>query len=228
VKTRHLAGAVCAACLTAVSFRADAALLSRVSGQAYYDDVRNVTWVADGNLAKTSGFDADGAMSWTQAQSWITSLNAASYLGVNDWRLATTLDTGTPGCNFGYSGTDCGYHTTGELADFFYGALGNTGIYDTSGVQQPCGVNAPTYCLTNTGPFAHMQREWYWYGTEYAPNTTHAWVFDTRSGYQTDGAKFAEYYAWAVRSGDIGAVPEPGAAWLMSCALALFAIARRR
>ena len=226
VTLHRLAGAFCTISLCAISFAANASLLSRAGGQAYYDDVNNLTWVADANLAKTSGYDADGAMSWTQAQAWVSSLDAANYLGASDWRLPVTLDTGTPGCNFGYSGTDCGYNTIGELASLFFGALGNAGGYNTAGVLQPCISAVPAYCLTNTGPFSDAQRGYYWYGTEYAPNTTHAWVFDTRSAYQVDGLKAAEYYAWAVRSGDIAATPEPGLGCMLSAALGLLGAAR--
>ncbi len=75
-------------------------------------------------------------MMWSEAQAWIGTLNTASYLGTNDWRLPTVTDTGTPGCNFAYTGTDCGYNvdlSTGEMAHMFYSTLGNTSHYNTSG-----------------------------------------------------------------------------------------------
>ena len=129
---------------------ANAALLSRVGGLAYYDTATNLTWVADGSLAFTSGYDDDGVMTWTQAVEWIDSLNAQNaglgYLGETNWRLPTVTDTGTPGCNFAYIGTDCGYNVdlaTGEMARLFYGTLGNTGEFNTSGVQQPCAALQP-------------------------------------------------------------------------------------
>ncbi|MGC2049525.1 MAG: DUF1566 domain-containing protein, partial [Gallionella sp.] len=98
---------------------ANATLVSALGGQVVNDTDLNITWLADANYAKTSGYDFDGLMSWAGAQSWITSLNTANYLGFNDWRLPTVTDTGTPGCNFAYSGTDCGYNVdtaTGEMA----------------------------------------------------------------------------------------------------------------
>ncbi len=91
---------------------ANAALLSRAGGSAYYDTATNLTWVADANLASTSGYDLNGSMTWTQSVGWIASLNAQSggqgYLGTNDWRLPAVTDTGTAGCNFAYTGTNCG------------------------------------------------------------------------------------------------------------------------
>ena len=32
--------------------------------EAYYDTALNITWLADANYAKTSGYDADGLMNW--------------------------------------------------------------------------------------------------------------------------------------------------------------------
>ena len=73
---------------------ANAALLSRAGGQAYYDDVLNITWLADANLADTNdfgvaGINANGTMTWDKAQEWIGAMNTANYLGTNTWRLPT-------------------------------------------------------------------------------------------------------------------------------------------
>ncbi len=213
---------------------ANAALLSRSGGLAYYDTATNLTWVADANLAKTSGYDADGLMTWTQSVGWIASLNAQNaglgYLGTNDWRLPTVTDTGTPGCNFAYTGTDCGYYVnlaTGEMARMFYSTLGNTGYYNTSGVTTGC-AGAPNYCLTNTGPFSNLQPRSYWSGTEYAPDTINAWAFGFHNGFQGRSNKAGGLYAWAVRPGDIAPVPIPGAVWLFGGALTLLGAVRRR
>lgn len=54
-----------------------AGLLSRGAAQAalhgrggglLYDDVLDVTWLQDANYAKTSGYDADGWMTWSAAK----------------------------------------------------------------------------------------------------------------------------------------------------------------
>ena len=66
---------------------ADATLLSRSGGLAYYDDVLNITWVADANLSQTFGQSATGELYLDEAQAWIASLNTADYLDVNNWRL---------------------------------------------------------------------------------------------------------------------------------------------
>ena len=140
--------------------------------EAYYDTDLNITWIADANLAATNTFGVpiySFGMSWSMANEWIAAMNTAAYLGYSDWRLTTVADTGTPGCNFAYSGTDCGYSvdlTTGAMAHMFYSTLGNTPGIDTSGVQQPCYRDfAGPGCLTNTGPFSNLQPELYWSGT---------------------------------------------------------------
>lgn len=213
---------------------ANAALVSRSAGLAYYDTATNLTWVADANLAKTSGYDADGLMTWTQSLGWIASLNAQSaglgYLGKNDWRLPTVTDTGSSGCDFAYTGTDCGFNVdlaTGEMARMFYGTLGNTAFYNTGGAPTGC-PGAPNFCLTNTGPFSNLQPDNYWTGTEYAPATSFAWLFKFSSGNQGSISKSFGIYSWAVRTGDIAAVPVPGAVWLFGGALTMLGAVRRR
>ncbi len=211
---------------------ANAALLSRSAGLAYYDTVLDITWVADANLAQTSGYDTDGEMTWDAAQTWIGTLNTASYLGANNWRLPTVTDTGAPGCNFAYTGTDCGWNvdvSTGEMARMFYSTLGNTGNYNTSGATTggPCLIG-PNHCLTNTGPFSNLQPDIYWSGTEYAPATSLAWFFGFAPGSQGHIIKSTGSHAWAVRPGDIAAVPGPGTAWLLGSGLMLLGRSVRR
>jgi|CXWL01.1.fsa_nt_gi hypothetical protein len=209
---------------------ANAALVSRSGGQAYYDTATDLTWVADANLAQTSGYDADGLMTWSAAQTWVGTLNTASYLGVTNWRLPTVTDTGTSGCNVAFTGTDCGWNVnlaTGEMARMYYSTLGNTGYYNTSGVPTGCSIVSP-YCLTNDGPFSNLQPNNYWSGAEYAPATSLAWLFSFFYGSQDYSFKSVAMYAWAVRPGDIAAVPVPGAVWLFGGALTLLGAVRRR
>ncbi|MCP3869616.1 MAG: DUF1566 domain-containing protein [Gammaproteobacteria bacterium] len=229
-----------------------AALESRLSGDAYYDTVLDITWLADANLAASNSFgltyganlgthlsdtsgvsgivNANGTMNWPGALHWIDAMNAfdsgTGYLGSNGWRLPTMLDTGTPGCNYSKSGgTDCGYNVqTGsastilteysEMASLFYDTLGNLAYYDTAGNPDQSG-----WGLYNTGPFSNLQSDFYWSGLEYAPNTDGAWIFDFYDGYQDFDYKNLSDYAWAVQSGDVGAVPIPAAVWLFGSGL---------
>lgn len=223
--------------LCLLSMSANAALLSRAGGLAYYDDVLGITWLADANYAQTSGYDSDGVMTWSAAQTWITSLNTANHLGVNDWRLPTVTDTGPSGCDFAYTGTDCGYNvdlSTGEMAHLFYSTLGNLPTYNTSGGLNLCASGpAPYYCLTNVGPFSNLQPSYpYWSGTVYAPNPAFSWYFNFSGGTQRgcDGARcVSNGNAWAVFDGDaLAPVPVPAAVWLFGGALGVLGWVRRK
>jgi hypothetical protein len=209
---------------------ADAALLSRVGGQAYYDDVLDITWLADANYAYTSGFDGNGLQQWGEANNYVAWLNTNNHLGSNTWRLPTIVDSGALGCQFTYNGTDCGYNVdlnTSEMAHLFYSTLGNVGYYDTSGVATGCSVTTPL-CLTNTGPFSNVDDYYYWSGTTYAQSPTQAWYFGFGTGSQNYNPKTNGYRAWAVMSGDISPVPVPSAVWLFGSALGVMGLARRK
>ena len=177
-----------------------------------YDSLQNITWTQDANI---NGLDNwDNQVAWAAGHSQIHS----EYGTFDDWRLPTVTDTGTSGCNYAYTGTDCGYNvdtSTGEMASLFYDSLGNLAFYDTSGNSSQSG-----WGLTNTGPFTNLQSSYYWSGTEYAPDTYDAWDFSFYFGTQGNGSyKFTGYYALAVRSGDVAAVPVPAAVWLFGSAL---------
>jgi hypothetical protein len=223
---------------------AQAALLGRAAltpggtdYQAYYDDVLNITWLADANYAQTSGYDTDGVMLWPVAESWIASLNSTNHLGVDNWRLPFVVDTGTPGCTFAYSGTDCGYNVQtisgstiySEMAHLYYVTLGNVGFFNAGG--GPTGCDAQTHvCEIDTGPFHNLQQTGdYWAGSEYGLK---AWHFSYRDGAQNTTWKthneWPGFYAWAVRSGDISSVPIPAAVYLFGSALGLMGVMRRK
>lgn len=67
---------------------ARATLIDRGGGMIYDTDL-NITWLADANYAKTSGYDADGLMTWAAANAWAQNL---TYGGYTDWRLPKTLE----------------------------------------------------------------------------------------------------------------------------------------
>lgn len=69
------------------SVSSQASLVARDGGMVY-DDVNNITWAVDANLAQTSGYDADGLMTWTDAVAWADQLTLGGY---TDWALPTTV-----------------------------------------------------------------------------------------------------------------------------------------
>jgi hypothetical protein len=233
-----LASSLVAVCLVTagLSGAAQAALVDRGGGLIYDTDL-NVTWLQDTNYAQTSGYDADGLMTWSQATTWAANLSyydSVRNVTYTDWRLPTTTDTGTSGCNYAYSGTDCGYNVnpaSSEMAHLYFTELGNLSAYTTSGAFRggSIGVN---WGLVNKGSFVNFQSNYYWSGTGYAPDPSYAWSFYTVSGNQDYNIKanrfFASFYALAVRPGDVAAVPEAQTYALMLAGLGLVGAAVRR
>jgi hypothetical protein len=186
-----------------------------------YDATLNVTWLRNANV--------NGATNWNTAMTWASNLTTGSGATViSDWRLPTMADPATVR-NWSYGGTNAGYNvapSSGEMASLFFSTLGNKSHVDTSGVWQPGDG------LTNVGSFQNMQYDVYWLGTEYAPSSSDAWLFVTTDGGQNAGPKIHpdnQFYALAVRNGDVAPVPEPETYAMLLAGLGLIgAIARRR
>lgn len=257
----RLLGAVSACAITFTSLSANAALVSRLGGQAYYDDVLDVTWLADANLVASNTFGlayntdlgmhpsdnypgsytntilTDGRMSWGASLHWTDAMNAdggTGYLGFDDWRLPTWVDTGAIACDTTNNGTDCGYNVqTGnaatmvysEMASIWYDTLGNLAYRDTAGSP-----NQPGWGLTNTGPFSNVQLNNYWLGVEYPTDPIRAIYFSAVDGFQHNNDKSFTRSVWVLRSGDsFSIVPVPAAVWLFgSGLLGLIGIAKRK
>jgi len=81
----------------------------------------------------------------------------------------------------------------------------------------------------NVSEFTELKASWYWSGTEYADNTDDAWNFFMPNGYQDyDDKSHNYYYGLAVRSGQVSAVPVPGAIWLLGSGLAGLTVLKRK
>ncbi|MHB8744447.1 MAG: Lcl domain-containing protein [Sulfuricaulis sp.] len=201
---------------------AHAALVTALGGQVVNDTDFNVTWLANANLAATNTFGliyglnygndvfgnpsiiySNGAMTWGGAQKWIAAMDAANYLGYSDWRLPTTLQPDAS-CQYQSGGVSYGWFCTGsEMGHLFYSELGGVG-----------GQNIATTHNANYGLFQNVQSG-YWSG----PSSGGAWVFDFYDGNQTPYDTVNTWTAWAVRTGQVAAVPLPGAAWLLGSGL---------
>ncbi len=161
-------------------------------------------------------------MSWSAANSWASGL---IYEGYDDWRLTSVSPVNGTAFNYSYSNdgsSDHGYNITSpqsEMSYMFYQNLGNTGYVDTS--ENTTGCSGTDFCLTNKDIFGNgnLQAYVYWSAEEYTPDTRMAWGFVTEAGYQDIYEKNSEFYAWAVRSGDVSVVPLPAAIWFYGTGL---------
>ncbi|HXQ17901.1 MAG TPA: hypothetical protein VN814_25055 [Caulobacteraceae bacterium] len=131
-------------------------------GQVVYDATQGVYWLADANLAShtsvraqmnVSGIDPNGAMDFQTALAWVGALNAASYLGHNNWQLPVTPktdstcdDTGSQGGSFG---PGCQASALGNL---FYVGLK---------ASYPDGV-LPNFTVAAPRFFQNMALSYYW------------------------------------------------------------------
>lgn len=187
---------------------AQAALIDR-GGGLVYDSVQDLTWLQDGNFAATSGHPIPpfegfptpaGHMSFEQQLLWAESLGVGGY---TDWRL--------PRGEF-QPGDD---------------PLAITPVVSSELHTLWLQLGSPPPEQTSAGPFFNIQpghyaagfRDGVLAGPIFAP-----WgelgAFDLEP--------FFYQGAWAVRDGDVAAVPEPGSQALMLAGLALLGVAAAR
>jgi hypothetical protein len=194
-----------------------------------YDSAQNITWLQDANYAKTSGYDSSGNMTWDQAIAWVAQLN---YGGHDDWRLSSARLIGSNG--FSYDGsTDRGYNISrSELGSLFF-ELGNIANCNTSGA---CGQPGSGFIHTSfvdpdsnqSVGFLNVLPASYWQAEAWMLDPIYSWRFNNSVGSQNSEFAFNEFYAWAVRDGDVADIPVPAAAWLFGSSLAGLLAVRRR
>lgn len=196
----------------------NAALLGRLettpgSGdyQAYYDDDLNITWLADANFAKTTGYSdphsADGSMPWAVSNAWAASLTIQ---GISGWRLPRVEPVNDLAFNYSYAvngTTDNGFNisawrspyagsTANELAHLFFNTLGNKGF------RNLVGEVLSDWSVFNSVPFANVASDYYWTDTESGVDPDKAGAFSF-SGEQSWGSKNFYFRAWPVFPGDV-------------------------
>lgn len=252
MKKTYIRTLLCASALSLVSTLANSALVSRLGGLAVYDTDLDITWIANANLLSTETFglpvgtnlgphpsDSDNLSSgmisslradWVGALHWIDAMNAANYLGFNDWRLP---DAGLPdaGCTSDQAGTtpsgdSTGYNCAGgEFGHLYYTELG------VPAGSWIAGANAdPSVSLFdqqgNPGISTFLGFP-YWTSSESGAGL--AMYFNPTNGRAVSDNKSFFRQVIAVRSGDVGVVPIPAAVWLFASGfLGLVGLSRRK
>ena len=201
----RIIGALSAALFTFIAVSANATLIGRLpitpGGTDYQAAYDDVLGITWVTNAGLSAPDT-----WDNQKAWASGLN---YLGFNDWRLASLpVGVAVEFCDSVSTVEEC---RDNELAYMYFKNINVKRTTDVTGTQIVDGVT-----LTD------IQRD-YWYGT-----VKKGFSFD--DGRDCGGCKSDETsYGWAVRSGDVGAVPVPAAVWLFgSGLLGLIGIARRK
>jgi hypothetical protein len=179
------------------------AVLFDRGGGLIYDDQLNITWLADANYAKSR-------MIWTTANAWAAGLSyfdSVRNVTYDDWRLPN-MDINGDGVIEGCPSLTCPDNEYG----YQFSSNGVTGA--------------------TPSPFSNvMLAAPYWSGTEAKSPPSDAWFFDFTNGGAGTGDKdnLAEgsNYAWAVRPGDVAAVPEPSAFLLLVVGVGGLVLLRR-
>ncbi len=192
------------------------ALFPILGGTMVYDDDRDITWLADANYAQTSGFDADGKMTWADANAWADSL---VFGGLSDWRLPSALNGDGSGPDFTQGG--------GEMSHLFYDEFQGSSGFRASSASDP---NNYLALFDNLQDNPVGQDGFYWYTETYDPSPVLAWCFSMHAGGTCANDKTNGFYAWAILDGNasIAAVPLPAGIWLFGSGLiGLFGFARK-
>jgi uncharacterized protein (TIGR03437 family) len=188
---------------------AAAQLRTSQDGLTVYDSVNNITWLANVNLPAGSRFglpvctgpgtqicvNASGSMRYESASAWVQAMNAANYLGHNNWQIPTTplvdKTCGKTGPNGGSFGFGCAASAFGSL-------------YLALGLKSP---NTATPIPNNTvGPFSNLQPYLYWSQTSAGPTQGNA-TFSFATGWQGANTLPNFLYIWPMIPGKIAGTP---------------------
>ncbi len=197
---------------------ANAELFDRGNG-LIYDDVLNVTWLQDVNLAASNDFGipeanlsptSPGEMSRETANQFIDAMNAANYKGFSNWRLPKLLPVDGVELNAELSfdgSTDNSYNIFGinsELANLHYATLGNPGLFNTDGTTNTL-CSGASRCINNSGPFINLDplpNRGYWSDAVDLQSGA-SWSFGPALGRQIALNPFSSQRVWPVRDGDV-------------------------
>ena len=168
------------------------ARLYDVGTNLLYDDVNNITWLADANYIKTSGYiltlshsNPKGLIIWTKATTWVDNL---SFGGTSGWRFPNYNELNYM-CQE-YLNLDSSPLTPQQAAD----TVGISNLQDfgywlttTCSSNSECGTNSCSSSICSIRS-----------GTLYKP------MFNIHNGLYDEVPKDSARYVWAVHTGNIG------------------------
>ena len=222
--SRIVFNALVAGIFMALSSAASGTLVDRGRG-LIFDTDRNVTWLSDTNLGRSSTFDdgdsaSDGRMTFGSAVAWAAALE---YAGVSDWRLPQTPGRDSS-CSLDNTAVNYGFGcTANELGHLFYVEFGAVAGQAVSASGSPY--------LALFGPIADEPgASGYWFDSPWCCSNVPGFIF--AGGELTYTVLQNQYYAWAVRDGDVATIPEPVTSSLLTlglivCLRARYLTARR-
>ena len=201
--------------------------------EGVYDDVLNITWLADAVMTSSSGYGADfllgipdgsrdytGRISHGTAHGQISSMNSHDagdgYLGVNNWRLPHAAPVG---------GSE--EYLEGELSYNYHMNLGGVDCFgDKAGCTNQTG-------LDNQSLFVNLSFDHWTDSGEFFQEDLGFFcpcaIVQVGASQRTIPSVQTFYHTWPVADGDFGtsAVPIPATAWLFGSALVGLLVARR-
>jgi len=226
---KHIVSASMLAATLSWSVTSSATLIDRGNGMIY-DSNQNLTWLQDTNYAKTSGYDDDGLMGWDDAMAWVANL---TYGGYDDWRLPR-LNIQVIGWPIFSSGPEMGDLVFSSGPDLGMGLMtSEIGSVLSDPACPPFVININTddpiffSCPPWPPYFTNINSNPFWYSVEEGGT---AWagmsflsIIPTALHPKSD-----QLQAWAVREGDVAAIPEPRTLALVALGLACMGYSMRK
>ncbi len=191
------------------------ATLTTIGTATYSGTDYNLIYEDDNNGQGLIWLDyTHGYASWDSQRTWALGLGGnltvsllPGYSTTIDWTTGWRLPSAGANPQEGY------YQTTSEMGHLYYSSLGK----DTGD-------------LGDTHPFDNLQAYYYWSGTAHSSDSKNAWFFFFGNGSQYSDGKGLDFYALAVRPGEVvsAPVPEPATMLLLASGLVGLGAYRKR